>query len=227
MFVLLEVIGAGVELFDRAGRGRGAAAVALTGSAGRSRSVANTGFFARISFNSGLRRFSNEPLRAGPRAPSDVTLPVGSLPSNSRARLRLVGAAIGFFEASALKAPCSYFLRMNFSTSLSLSSAPKDVGGGCKASLGFQMAFEALFPVCRIAVICSRVQESSVTDFLQVSERRSIGTPGNTSLARHRRPRNAWTHTRDRCVPSLRWTEAQWTQRKIPRLTLAHLGAVA
>ena len=225
MFVLLEVIGAGVELFDRAGRGRGAA-VALTGSAGRSRSVANTGFFARISFNSGLRRFSNDPLRAGTVAPSDVTLPVGSLPSSSRARLRLVGAAIGFFEASALKAPCSYFLRMNFSTSLSLSSAPKDVGGGCKASLGFQMAFEALFPVCRIAVICSRVQESSVTDFLQVSERRFNGTPGKTSLARYRRW-NAWTHTRDRCVPSLRWTEAQWTQRKIPRLTLAHLGAVA
>jgi len=48
--------------------------------------------------------------------------------------------------------------------------------------LGLYTALEALLPICRIWVICSRVQESSVTDLL---------------FAVVRTNEQRWTHTLD------------------------------
>lgn len=95
--------------------------------------------------------------------------PIGNLPSLSLALLRLVGAAAAPpppFAFPFRNAPCSYFLRMYFSSSLSLSSAPVVDGRGKADSLGFQTALAAVLPIERMWTICSRVQSSRVTDLL-------------------------------------------------------------
>jgi hypothetical protein len=93
--------------------------------------------------------------------------PIGNLPSLSLALFRLVGAAAAPpFAFPFRNAPCSYFLRMYFSSSLSLSSAPVVDGRGKADSLGFQTALAAVFPIERMWTICSRVQSSRVTDLL-------------------------------------------------------------
>ena len=90
---------------------------AVVGTAGNCLSLIS--FFTKTSFNSGFLLFSS----------------LTSLPSRSLALFKLVGIA-PLEEAPTLKASNSYFLRIYFSISLSLSSPPRLVGGGFSDSSG-------------------------------------------------------------------------------------------
>jgi hypothetical protein len=139
--------------------------------------------------------------------------PIGNLPSLSLALFRLVGAAAPApapapapFAFPFRNAPCSYFLRMYFSSSLSLSSAPVVDGRGKADSLGFQTALAAVLPMERMWTICSRDQSSRVTDLLCAQGarpgKREVGCErGREDKSRRgerwRRWREGWTK---RCV---------------------------